>query len=48
MNGLPNDERQRLGALLDHTSQEEVMAMIPQFSQAEVHNIAPVPEKTPD
>ena len=37
MKGLPNEERQRLGALLDRTSQEEVMAMIPQFSQAEIH-----------
>ena len=42
MRGLPNEERQRLGALLDHASQEEVMARIPQFSQAEVHNLAPV------
>ncbi len=48
MNGLPNDERQRLGALLDHTSQEEVMAMIPQFSQAEIHNIAAAPEQAQD
>ena len=48
MNGLPNDERQRLGALLDHASQEEVMAMIPQFSQAEIHNIAAAPEQAPD
>ena len=42
MKGLPNEERQRLGALLEHASQEEVMARIPQFSQAEVHNLAPV------
>lgn len=42
MKGLPNEERQRLGALLDGTSQAEVMAMIPQFSQAEVYNPAPV------
>ena len=48
MNGISNEERQRLGALLDHTSQEQVMAMIPQFSQAEVHNIAPVPQAAPD
>ena len=48
MNGLPNDERQRLGALLDHTSQAEVMAMIPQFSQAEIHNIVSAPAETPD
>ena len=48
MNGISNEERQRLGALLDHTSQEQVMAMIPQFSQAEVHNIAPAPQTAPD
>lgn len=43
MNGLPSKERQRLGALLDHTSQVEVMAQIPQFSVAEVHNIVSPP-----
>ena len=43
MNGLPNEERQRLGALLDHTSQAEVMAQIPQFSQAEIHTLAAAP-----
>ena len=32
MNGIPNEERQRLGALLDHTPQKEVMDQIPQFS----------------
>ena len=48
MNGLPNEDRQRLGALLDRAPQTEVMAMIPQFSQAEIHNIAPVPAETPD
>lgn len=48
MNGLPNAERQRLGALLDGTSQAEVMAMIPQFSQAEVHNLAPAPAEAPE
>ena len=48
MNGLPNAERQRLGALLDGTSQAEVMAMIPQFSQAEVHNLVPAPAETPE
>ena len=48
MQGLPNEERQRLGALLDHTSQAEVMARIPQFSQAEIHNIAPAPAEAPD
>ena len=48
MQGLPNEERQRLGALLDHTSQAEVMARIPQFSQAEIHNITPAPAEVPD
>lgn len=42
MNGIPNAERQRLGALLDHTSQAEVMRQIPQFSEVEVHNLAPM------
>ena len=48
MTGLPNDERQRLGALLDHSQQTEVMARIPQFEQAEIHNIVPAPAETPD
>ena len=48
MQGLPNEERQRLGALLDHTSQAEVMARIPQFPQAQIHNIVPAPAETPD
>ena len=47
MNGIPNEERQRLGALLDHTSQKEVMDRIPQFSQAEVHNLADPPSEAP-
>lgn len=48
MNGIPNEERQRLGALLDSTSQDQVMAMIPQFSQAEVRNLVPSPQAVPD
>ena len=48
MNGLPNEERQRLGALLDHASQAEVMARIPQFAQAEVHNIVKAPDAAPE
>ena len=36
MKGIPNTERQRLGALLDHETQETVMAMIPQFSETEI------------
>lgn len=48
MNGLPNEERQRLGALLDHSSQAEVMAEIPQFSQVEIHNLVPAPAAAPE
>lgn len=48
MNDIPNEERQRLGALLDSTSQDQVMAMIPQFSQAEVRNLVPPPQAVPD
>lgn len=48
MNGIRNEERQRLGALLDKASQVEVMGMIPQFSQADVHNLAPMPQDKPD
>ena len=47
MNGIPNEERQRLGALLDHISQAEVMAQIPQFSQAEICNLVPAPQVRP-
>ncbi|WP_295752008.1 endonuclease/exonuclease/phosphatase family protein [uncultured Oscillibacter sp.] len=47
MNGLPNEERQRLGALLKGTSQAEVMAKIPQFSQVEVYNLVPAPSAVP-
>ena len=38
MQGIPLNERKRLGALLDDRPQTEVMAMIPQFSQAETDN----------
>ena len=48
MKGLPNEERQRLGALLDHTSQAEVMARIPQFSKAELYNPVPPPARAPE
>ncbi len=45
MEGLTGGERRRLGALLDHEAQETVMARIPQFFQAEVHNdVAPPPD----
>ncbi|MBR3866725.1 MAG: endonuclease/exonuclease/phosphatase family protein [Butyricicoccus sp.] len=49
MNGLPNEERQRLGALLEHTAQDEVMAQIDQFSIADCCNFMPPPyDGTPD
>lgn len=47
MKGLSNEERQRLGAKLDGAPQAEVMAEIPQFSQVEIHNLAPVPSEAP-
>ena len=47
MKGLPNEERQRLGAKLDGMPQAEVMAEIPQFSQVEIHNLAPAPAGAP-
>lgn len=44
MIAIPNPERQRLGSMLDYTSQEEVMSMIPQFEEAEItHCISSVP-----
>ena len=48
MTGLPNEERQRLGALLEQASQESVMARIPQFSQAELSGLVPPPQETPE
>ena len=48
MKGIPNTERQRLGALLDHETQETVMAMIPQFSQAETDNFVAPPAQIPE
>ena len=48
MIGLPSEERQGFGALLDHTAQEKVMALIPQFAEAEVHHIAAMPDKVSD
>ena len=48
MKGLPNEERQRLGALLEEASQAEVMGKIPRFSQAGVHNLAPLPARAPE
>ena len=48
MNGIPNEERQRLGALLDTATQAEVMSRIPQFAEASVQNIVPAPPEQPD
>ena len=48
MMGIPSQERQRLGALLDSQPQEAVMARIPQFGEAEIHNRAPMPARTPE
>ena len=48
MNGLSLSDRNTLGALLDQQSQAEVMAMIPQFSQAETDNFVPAPAEVPD
>lgn len=47
MKGIPNTERQRLGALLDHETQETVMAMIPQFSETEIGAPVPAPAEVP-
>ena len=48
MKGLPSAERQRLRALLEGTSQAEVMGMIPQFSQVEIHSPAQAPAEAPE
>ena len=48
MKGIPNAERQRLGALLDHETQETVMAMIPQFSETEIGAPVPAPAEVPE
>ena len=48
MKGIPNEERQRLGALLDHQDQASVMAMIPQFAEAEVGAPVPPPAEVPE
>ena len=38
MEGISLEQRKRLGALLDNHTQDEVMAQIPQFFQAETDN----------
>ena len=47
MDGIALQERNCLGALLEASSQAEVMAKIPQFSQAETGSFAPAPEGVP-
>lgn len=46
MIGIPNDERQRLGAQLDYTAQAVMMAQISQFSESEIHNTVEPPVET--
>lgn len=48
MNGLPNEERRYLGALLEKASQDEVMQKIPQFSAAEIRNRVSAPKGAPE
>lgn len=43
MRGIPLEERKALGALLERQPQEEVMARIPQFWEAETGAFAPPP-----
>ena len=47
MNAIPYEKRQRLGAQLDSMAQDQVMAQIPQFAEAEVHNLVPAPKTAP-
>ena len=47
MQGIPLEERKRLGALLDTRPQTEVMATISQFSQAETDNFVAPPAQVP-
>lgn len=44
MRGIPLEERKALGALLEQRPQEEVMARIPQFWEAETGSFAPPPK----
>ena len=41
MKGIPSEERQRLGVLLESRSQQEVMGAIPQFDGTETFRFAP-------
>lgn len=46
MNAIPYEKRKSLGDQLECIAQETVMAQIPQFSEAEIYNIAPIPADT--
>ena len=48
MQGIPLEERRRLGALLQTRTQPEVMSMIPQFSYAETDNFVAPPAQAPE
>ena len=48
MEGIPLQERKRLGALLDTQPQEAIMAQIPQFRHAETDNFVAPPSHRPD
>lgn len=48
MEGIPLQERKRLGALLDTQPQEAVMAQIPQFHHAETDNFVAPPSRRPE
>ncbi len=47
MEAISSPKRQQLGALLDRQSQESVMRQIPQFAEAQIHNLVPAPEEAP-
>jgi len=48
MDGIPLQERKKLGALLETQSQDVVMARIPQFFRAEMDNFIPMPAVAPE
>jgi endonuclease/exonuclease/phosphatase family metal-dependent hydrolase len=45
--GMTNETRQAQGARLERETQETVMADIPAFAQAEIHNLVPAPAQAP-
>jgi len=48
MDGLNIEKRKTLAALLETETQERVMAMIPQFEEAAIYNLTPMPECVAD